>query len=231
VRRKTAILPRTRQIAAAGVVRAAGTDIHVLGVGTIEGVTSMRRIAGRRNAIAAIAVVVVGGGALSGALLAQGASNDDKRLARASLVNAAGESVGSVRFERRGKGQALRVTVVVHKLSPGYHGFHVHTTGKCEGPSFMTAGPHLTPAMMSHPNHAGDMPPLLVTSGGKAEARFTTDRFTIAQLRDADGSAAMIHALPDNAANIPKDRYDPDPDAMTLATGDSGPRVACGVVR
>jgi Cu-Zn family superoxide dismutase len=192
---------------------------------------SMRRNAGRRNAIAAIAVVVAGGGALSGALLAQGASNDDKRVARASLVNAAGDSVGSVRFERRGKSQALRVTVVVRKLSPGYHGFHVHTTGRCEGPTFMTAGPHLNPTMTNHPMHAGDMPALLVTSGGKAEARFTTDRFTLAQLRDADGSAAMIHALPDNEANIPKDRYDPDPDAMTLATGDSGARVACGVVR
>ncbi len=168
---------------------------------------------------------------LSGGWLAQGASNDDKRIARATLVNAAGESVGSVRFERRGRSQALRVTVVVRKLSPGYHGFHVHTTGKCEGRSFVTAGPHLNPGMTSHPMHAGDMPALLVGSGGKAEARFVTDRFTIAELRDADGSAAMIHALPDNEANIPKDRYDPDPDAMTLATGDSGARVACGVVR
>ena len=191
----------------------------------------MRRIVGCRKAVIGLGSAIVVAGALSGALLAQGASKVDKRIARATLVNAAGESVGSVRFERRGRSQALRVTVVVHKLSPGYHGFHVHTTGACEGPSFMTAGPHLNPAMMSHPNHAGDMPALLVTTGGKAEARFTTDRFTIAQLRDADGSAAMIHALPDNEANIPTERYDPDPDAMTLATGDSGPRVACGVVR
>ena len=75
------------------------------------------------------------------------------------------------------------------------------------------------------------MPPLLVTGGGKAEARFTTDRFSLADLRDADGSAVMVHALPDNGANIPTDRYDPDPDAMTLATGDSGARIACGLVR
>jgi Cu-Zn family superoxide dismutase len=75
------------------------------------------------------------------------------------------------------------------------------------------------------------MPGLLVSSGGRAEARFITDRFSLAQLRDADGSAAMVHGLPDNEANIPVDRYDPDPDAMTLATGDAGPRIACGVVR
>ena len=193
----------------------------------------MSRTVRRRNIVATLAVagVALAGGALSGGLVAQGADSMDKRIARATLVNAAGEAVGAVRFERRGKSRSLRVTVSVRKLSPGYHGFHVHTVGTCEGPSFMSAGPHLNPAGAGHPEHAGDMPPLLVTSGGKAEARFTTDRFSLAQLRDADGSAAMVHALPDNAANIPTDRYDPDPDAMTLATGDSGSRIACGRVR
>jgi len=166
-----------------------------------------------------------------GGLLAQGAETTGKRTARATLVNAAGENVGSARFERRGKSRALRVSVTVRKQTPGFHGFHVHTVGKCERPSFMSAGPHLNPAAASHADHAGDMPPLLVTRGGRAEARFATDRFSIAQLRDADGSAVMVHALPDNQGNIPKDRYDPDPDAVTLATGDSGARVACGTVR
>ncbi|CAN5127263.1 superoxide dismutase family protein [soil metagenome] len=187
----------------------------------------------RTSAIAALAlsVVLLAGGLLSGALLAQGAAPNDKRVARAALIDATGATVGTVRFERRGKSRALRVSVTVRKLSPGFHGFHVHTVGTCEGPTFMTAGPHLNPASASHPAHAGDMPPLLVTRGGKAEARFTTDRFSIADLRDADGSAVMVHALPDNQSNIPTDRYDPDPDAMTLATGDSGARVACGPVR
>jgi Cu-Zn family superoxide dismutase len=187
----------------------------------------------RRNALAACAVaaVAVAGGALSGGLLAQGADRHDKRIARATLVDAAGKSVGVVRFERRGRSQALRVTVSVHGLAPGFHGFHVHTTGRCEGPTFMTAGPHLNPSSAVHPGHAGDMPGLLVGSGGRAEARFITDRFSLAQLRDADGSAVMVHGLPDNEANIPVDRYDPDPDEMTLATGDAGPRIACGVVR
>ena len=51
----------------------------------------------------------------------------------------------------------------------------------------------------------------------------------LAQLRDADGSALIVHAGPDNFANIPP-RYG-TPDADTLATGDSGARAACGVVR
>lgn len=95
----------------------------------------------------------------------------------------------------------------------------------------MTAGPHLNPAGAGHPGHAGDMPGLLVTSDGTAQARFTTDRFSLPDLRDADGSAVIVHALPDNHANIPQERYDPDPDTMTLATGDSGARIACGLVR
>jgi Cu-Zn family superoxide dismutase len=40
----------------------------------------------------------------------------------------------------------------------------------------------------------------------------------------------MVHANPDNYANIPVDRYDPDPDATTLATGDAGSRIGCGVI-
>ena len=186
-----------------------------------------------RNVAAALGLttVVLAASALSGGLIAQGAEPANKRVARATLVNGAGETVGSVRFERRGTSRALRVTVGARKLSPGFHGFHVHTVGKCEGPTFMSAGPHLNPAGKSHSDHAGDMPPLLATSGGKAEARFTTDRFSLAALRDADGSAVMVHALADNHANIPTARYDPDPDAVTLETGDSGARVACGLVR
>ena len=56
-----------------------------------------------------------------------------------------------------------------------------------------------------------------------------TDRFSLDELRDADGTAVMIHSGPDNFANIPP-RYG-TPDQETLNTGDSGTRVACGVVR
>lgn len=167
-------------------------------------------------------------GALPGGLLAQ---ETNRRLARATVVNSAGDRIGAVRFERRGRSRALRVTISVRRLSPGFHGLHVHGVGRCEAPSFASAGPHLNPAGAGHPAHAGDMPPLLVTRGGKAQSRFVTDRFSIADLRDADGSAVIVHEKPDNHANIPTDRYDPDPDAMTLATGDSGGRVACGRVR
>lgn len=187
----------------------------------------------RASVVAALALIAgaLGAGLPGGGVFAQGAASTDKRSARATLIDATGANVGSVRFERRGRSRALRVTVIARKLEPGFHGFHVHAVGTCEGPAFTTAGPHLNPAGAGHPAHAGDMPPLLATRGGKAEARFTTDRFTLADLRDADGSGVMVHALPDNQAHIPAERYDPDPDETTRATGDSGARVACGLVR
>lgn len=123
-------------------------------------------------------------------------------------------------------------------LTPGFHGFHIHAVGLCEadapdGP-FTTAGGHVTGgAGHTHGDHAGDMPSLLVTQEGWASAKFITDRFTLTDLRDADGSAVMVHAGRDNFANIP-DRYSAGgvagPDAATLATGDSGTRAACGVI-
>jgi Cu-Zn family superoxide dismutase len=89
---------------------------------------------------------------------------------------------------------------------------------------------------VGHGQHAGDFPPLLVTSDGTAHATFRTDRFALADLFDSDGSALIVHANADNLANIPT-RYHSHtedklgPDSATLATGDAGDRTACGVVR
>jgi superoxide dismutase, Cu-Zn family len=80
-----------------------------------------------------------------------------------------------------------------------------------------------------HGAHAGDLPSLLVTEDGEATLATATDRFSIADLRDADGSAVMVHSGADNFANIPA-RYG-GPDQETLSTGDAGSRLACGVVR
>ena len=78
------------------------------------------------------------------------------------------------------------------------------------------------------------MPPLLATSDGKARASFVTDAFRVSELVAGDGSAVMIHSDRDNLANIPT-RYasgaNPGPDEETLKTGDSGSRIACGVVQ
>jgi Cu-Zn family superoxide dismutase len=151
------------------------------------------------------------------------------RLASATLRNAAGEKIGRVRMRERRRGGEVRVLVRVHDLAPGFHGFHIHTTGRCDAPAFTTAGGHLNPAGATHNAHAGDLPSLLVKADGTAKLAAATDRFSIADLRDSDASAVMVHSGPDNFANIPP-RYG-TPDQETLNTGDSGTRVACGVVR
>ena len=150
------------------------------------------------------------------------------KRATATLVNAEGAKVGKViLYQWRGK---VTVAGRVKGLTAGFHGFHIHTVGRCEGPKFESAGGHLKLDPQSiHGAHTGDMPSLLVNQDGTASAVFETDRFTIRQLRDADGSAVMVHAGADNFANIPS-RYGA-PDDETKNTGDAGARAACGVIR
>ena len=77
---------------------------------------------------------------------------------------------------------------------------------------------------------------LLVNADGTAKATVATDRFTIGQLFDADGSAVVVHAAADNFANISTRYHSHDadvfgPDPTTLTAGDSGDRIGCGRVR
>jgi Cu-Zn family superoxide dismutase len=160
----------------------------------------------------------------------------------AQLVTVGGARVGTVTFVPRTSG-AVTVTASARGLTPGYHGFHVHNVGRCDGATlgpdgrptpFATAGPHYNPDGVAHGQHRGDLPPLLVSRGGVARVTFVADRFRARDLLDADGSAVIVHATFDNQANVP-DRYvGPDgagPDAVTRETGDTGARVLCGVVR
>lgn len=167
------------------------------------------------------------------ALTSGAQAGTDRDSARALLRDAAGHRVGSVRItEDEGH---VRVRVAVRGLPPGFHGFHVHAVGQCV-PPFTSAGAHLSSNRTSHGQHAGDMPVLYVMKNGTGEMRFATDRFTLRQLFDADGSAIIVHAAANNYANIPT-RYHSHttgafgPDTETLNTGDSGARIACGVVK
>ena len=78
--------------------------------------------------------------------------------------------------------------------------------------------------------HSGDLPSLLVNQDGTGALEAATDRFDVDDLLAGSGTAVIVHAGPDNFANIPS-RYAPAPDATTLATGDAGARVACGVIQ
>jgi Cu-Zn family superoxide dismutase len=184
--------------------------------------------------VAAVASLVLAVG-IGVALAGGGDDNGRKdRRAYAVLKNADGDRVGVAFFRERY--DEVEVSAAVWDQTPGFHGFHVHTVGRCDPPTFMSAGGHYNPTGAGHGDHAGDFPSLLVTEDGSARLQFVTDRFSIRDLFDADGSALMVHTGRDNFANIPNRYRSPasppegGPDPETLETGDAGARAACGVI-
>jgi Cu-Zn family superoxide dismutase len=163
-----------------------------------------------------------------------GSENEGHTVA---MSGADGAEVGTVTLSPSGEG--VEVVADLQGLEPGFHGFHIHDVGVCEadaadGP-FTTAMGHFVGDGGTHGDHNGDMPSLYVTDDGTASLSVTLDAFTLEELTEGDGAAVMVHADPDNFANIP-DRYSSDdaeesgPDEATTKTGDAGARAACGVV-
>jgi Cu-Zn family superoxide dismutase len=192
----------------------------------------MRRI---RSIVVVVVALALGGATMAFAGSGGGGGDSERghgwygRVASATLMDASGETVGRVWMREDRRDGVVRIAASVRDLPAGFHGFHIHTTGRCDAPAFTSAGGHFNPTGATHGAHAGDLPSLLVNEDGTATLATATDRFTIADLRDGDGSAVMVHSGPDNFANIPA-RYG-GPDQETLNTGDSGSRIACGVVR
>lgn len=158
------------------------------------------------------------------------AKRSEPKTVRVALKNVDGATIGVVKLTAATAKAPVDVRASVRRLLPGFHGFHVHAVGTCTPPDFASAMGHLKSADQSHGAHAGDMSSLLVKSNGTATLRLTTDRFALADLSDADGSAIMVHADPDNFANVPRRYRSTGPDQETLDTGDSGARVACGEI-
>jgi Cu-Zn family superoxide dismutase len=136
---------------------------------------------------------------------------------------------------------AMSLTVEATGLTPGAHGFHLHKTGKCEAGSpdptdpsktgdFLSAAGHLAAEGQSHGSHTGDLPSLIAGPDGSASLSTRLTGVTLDAVLDADGTAVMVHAMPDNFGNVP-DRYAPGgTDDTTKKTGDAGGRVACAAV-
>jgi superoxide dismutase, Cu-Zn family len=161
------------------------------------------------------------------------------------LKSADGTLIANATFDFANGYATVTVETVPNQiLTPGFHGLHIHSVGKCEANSvaptggaagdFNSAGGHYqAPGHTGHPA-SGDLTSLEVRPDGTAKLVTTTNSFTAADLRNASGTALIIHQDPDNFGNIPT-RYTqkngaPGPDEVTLATGDSGKRVACGVI-
>ena len=157
----------------------------------------------------------------SSAAFGQGAP----KSAHADIVNAQGQKIGTAKILPAKKG--VKIEVSVSQLPPGQHGIHIHTVGKCEGPAFTTAGGHLNPDTKKHGKdnpegpHAGDLLMIDVKADGTAKATLLDTMVTLGDgansLFHEGGTAIMIHEKEDD--------YKTDP------TGNSGGRIACGVIQ
>ena len=164
----------------------------------------------------------------------------------ADLKTADGTSVATAEFVFSGGYATVTVkTTASGQLTPGFHGMHIHSVGKCEPASvaptggapgdFNSAGAHFQVGGHSGHPASGDLSSLQVRADGSAMSVTTTDAFTAADLEAGTKTAIIIHEKADNFANIPPERYQqvngtPGPDETTMATGDAGKRVACGVI-
>jgi superoxide dismutase, Cu-Zn family len=163
--------------------------------------------------------------------------HDDHRYNRfeTTLKDVNGQEVAWIELTALHDGGSL-VRVKAWHLTPGFHGFHLHANGICDpagAKPFASAGGHFNPAGNPEGMQAGAFPVLLAGPDGYASTRFVDGNIVPADLVTATGTAVVIHALPDNYANIPT-RYTANgvagPDQETMQTGDGGGRVACGVL-
>lgn len=145
------------------------------------------------------------------------------RIGQATLRFANGLPAGTAQFY--GNSSQVSVALALTGFTPGVHGMHLHTTGKCDAPGFESAGPHLNPGGHEHGTdnprgaHLGDLPNVTIDSSGSGATTATisgTRDSALGQLFDGDGTAIVVHAGPDD--------YRTDP------SGNSGGRIACGVV-
>jgi Cu-Zn family superoxide dismutase len=141
----------------------------------------------------------------------------------ATLAEPGGRVVGRASVTQEGGDAGVRIEV--EGLSAGTYAAHIHRTGRCAGPAFDSAGPHWNPAERQHGfdnpagSHSGDLPNLVVGADGRGTLSFTIRSASLrgaAGMLDADGAAMMLHAQADD--------YRTDP------SGNSGARIACGVL-
>jgi Cu-Zn family superoxide dismutase len=159
------------------------------------------------NGLTAIVLVMSAG--VLGAAGQQGGS-------KVELKNAQGQSVGSVSLSPARSG-GVSMAFDLKNLPPGRHAIHFHESAKCEAPAFESAGPHYNPETRKHglfnPDgpHAGDANNFTVRKDGTAKGNLVASRMTLNAR-----TALVVHAQAD--------------DLKTDPAGNSGDRIACGVV-
>jgi superoxide dismutase, Cu-Zn family len=178
----------------------------------------------RRSALLSAAFLV----AVCAACSSTQIRRDSVSEAVALIVNANGTPIGTARLWQEQNG-TVNVEIASISLPPGTHGIHFHEVGICDGgaTAFSTAGAHYNPLAKEHglenPRgpHAGDAPNLVTPASGAGKVTFSTNRVTLTPgtltLFDSNGSSIVVHASADDQASQP--------------SGNSGARIACGVIR
>lgn len=104
------------------------------------------------------------------------------------------------------------------------HGFHIHEKGDCSAPDASSAGGHFNPGAQEHGNpeggvhHAGDMLNAKSDAQGNATVTAKANGVTLGDAgpNDVVGKSVVLHEKAD--------------DYKTQPSGDSGARIACGVI-
>jgi Cu-Zn family superoxide dismutase len=146
---------------------------------------------------------------------------DDVQKAIAVLHPTANSKVmGTVTFTK--SGDDVKVVADITGLTPGKHGFHIHEFGDCSAPDASSAGGHFNPTTHHHAGpdvpdrHAGDMGNIEADASGKAHLELTDNAMKLSGDQSIIGRGVIVHEKAD--------------DLKTQPTGDSGGRLACGVI-
>ena len=143
------------------------------------------------------------------------------QVAGAQLTGPGG-ATGVITFTQQPGG--VHVVARVEHATPGKHGFHLHAGGTCDAPGFKGAGDHFNPGNTPHgapdavEHHAGDFGNIEVGADGVGNLDVTSSGLSVGEgANDVIGKAVILHKGED--------------DLKTQPSGNSGDRIACGVVQ